>query len=123
MLASYADIIEVAGERQPDFYDSNGVPRYRPFHPDLGPDIYADEVALLKIACQSCRHEVRVQMHSGFHEKMDAAAAKLEYMPLSSRIDAKTVHYGDPPRHSCVGDTMNCIDLNVCEYWRRGKFD
>jgi hypothetical protein len=26
-------------------------------------------------------------------------------------------HYGDPPAHGCVGDTMNCYDLRIVEFW------
>lgn len=43
---------------------------------------------------------------------------------LADQIRAGTIHYGDPPRHDhhddCpAGDTMNCIDLRVIEYWTR----
>jgi len=34
----------------------------------------------------------------------------------------RELHYGDPPRHGCVGDTMNCDDLEVLEVWHRPAF-
>ena len=30
---------------------------------------------------------------------------------------AYNYHYGDPPRHGCVGDSMNCIDVHIVEAW------
>lgn len=29
------------------------------------------------------------------------------------------LHYGDPPSHGCVGDTENCYDLRVVEFWEK----
>jgi len=29
------------------------------------------------------------------------------------------LHYGDPPQHGCVGDTMNSVPIRVIEFWHR----
>ena len=115
----------------PKWFDSNGVPRYEKFHPDLCPNIYADEVVLLKIACQDCGRRFLVEMNWGrfscllsgrkipsFRErlmgwkKLSDAEKKEEWSPI---------HYGDPPIHGCVGDTMNVYDLQVIQLWARAK--
>jgi hypothetical protein len=47
---------------EPRWWDDHGVPRFAEHHPNLAPDIYADEVALLVISCQGCGQEFHVQM-------------------------------------------------------------
>jgi hypothetical protein len=178
MLADYEDIIEAASEgirerhreqhnefsrtcegwhandchcvEQPLWWDENGVPRYKPHHPKLCPDIYATEIALLRISCQSCDTEFEVQMSWSEHADLmslvnamrmikSATGVSLHVGPrtistataLSERVKDGSIHYGDPPRHghgqgkiniggTCSGDTMNCWDLKVMEFWRRG---
>jgi len=41
---------------------------------------------------------------------------------LAEQIAHGEIHYGDPPSTGCcaAGDTMNCWDLRVVEYWARG---
>jgi hypothetical protein len=31
------------------------------------------------------------------------------------------LHYGDPPNHGCVGDTMNCEDISIKEFWEKPR--
>lgn len=168
LIRFYAD--RMGMDSTPLWWDENGVPRFRAHHPNLSPNIYANEVALVLISCQECRREFRVQMVSG---KMDAiwqrvsafgpagkvadaalAIARQLSAPLGGKDDSEhgaklrelaeelnalrdkppatladairagTIHYGDPPRHDdttgpeChAGDTMNCYDLRVLEYW------
>jgi len=150
-------------------------PRFQPHHPDLCADIYADEVALLKIACQSCGREFLVQMSYGpcdaaqvlamsghgviprlldetlvmlkdaigiasdSDSDSDSASAsmldrmhaitlelgarrKLRPQSLADQVTAGVIHYGDPPSVDCcaAGATMNCYDLAIVEFWRRG---
>ncbi len=102
MNARFEDITSRISE-SPLWYDSNGTPRYGPFQPQLCPDIYTNTVVLLRIMCQDCRKEFDVEMH---------ATLFWDFNPLK-------LHYGDPPVHGCVGDTMNCEDLRVLECWHR----
>jgi hypothetical protein len=95
----------------PTWFDSNGTPRYGEFTPGACPNIYADEVALVEIGCQSCGECFMVEMH---HPLMEPEWTLKEHI-LNS--EGALVHYGDPPAHGCVGDTMNCLDLRVVQYW------
>lgn len=106
MHESYIDITSRIDE-EPSWYDANGAPRYGEFTPKRCPNIYADIVFLLLIACQDCGKEFRVQMHSDWFNRTGRA-----YRPSKA-------HYGDPPIHGCVGDTMNCEDIEVLEVWKR----
>lgn len=137
MLADYQDIRRLI-EREPLWWDVHGVPRYLPHSPKLASDIYCDEVALLTVACQSCRQEFKVQIT---HKRLSAAAyAWAKQVPegpaqqerfalitsglLAHEVRTKEIHYGDPPRHDngghcSSGDTMNVIDLRVEEFWTR----
>ena len=98
MHSNYRDILDRINE-EPSWYDENGTPRYGEFAPDMCPNIYAHSVVLLEIACQSCGRRFRVEMNEG------------PWLP--SDIPPKNWHYGDPPAHGCVGDTMNCDDLVI----------
>lgn len=108
MKHHYHDIVEKLGT--PSWWDENGTPRYCPFGPEHNADIYARQVALLLIQCQSCGHEFTVCMSSGPLE-----------VPLSKRIDDHSIHYGDPPNTSCCagGATMNSDPRRVVELWHR----
>lgn len=148
MKESYDDITLRIVEK-PSWWDQDGVPRYGEHSPYKCPDIYADEVVLLKITCQSCQREFLVQMHWG---KLDRSRCVIQlqaecyrsskkmdesYKPpfLRDMIADGSIHYGDPPIHynqnmvvseggstvefSCIGNSMNCEDLEVQEYWSR----
>ena len=178
MLADYEDIIEQASEgirefhreqhneisreceswyegdchcvHQPLWWDENGVPRYKAHHPSLCPNIYATEVVLLRISCQSCDVEFEVQMSWSQSSEIMALARATEVIrratgirvhvgdgmiksrSLAELVKDGSIHYGDPPRHEhgdgrihigggCAGDVMNCWDLKVMEFWRREK--
>ena len=103
MKASYEDITSRIQE-SPTWYDEDGVPRYGKFSPEYCPDIYTNEVFLIRIACQDCGERFDVEMHSHIFEHI---------------ANPKELHYGDPPIHGCVGDTMNCEDLEILEAWHR----
>lgn len=108
MLASYNDIRSRIKE-EPQWFDSNGVPRYEPFSPELIPCIYANEAILYEIQCQNCEKPFMVA---------DQRARFFEGS-IADEIMRHQVHYGDPPRHDCTGDTMNCVDIRIVEYWHR----
>ena len=113
MHENYTDIRERIAE-EPTWYDQNGTPRYGLFHPDMCPNIYADECVLLRIACQYCAEEFDVQMSGGV---------------LNHIENPKKLHYGDPPIHEnnhgewcAAGATMNCEDISVLQVWLRPDF-
>jgi len=117
MLAKYEDILKRIKE-EPKWFDSNGVPRYDKFSPELSPNIYADEVVLLKIMCQQCNKIFFVEMNWDKADKF-----LFEKPALSEMVKQKTIHYGDPPRHNdCgAGNTMNSIPLRVMQFWKRNE--
>jgi hypothetical protein len=119
MHQSYRDIREKLGE--PVWWDEYGVPRYCSFEPSRAGDVYADEVALLEIACQSCGRLFQVAItESKWHMMLlEAAAPDRDIPTLAEAITGGSVHYGDPPNVGCcmAGATMNCQDLRVLEYW------
>jgi len=119
MLSDYDDI----KKRIKDpviWYDTNGVPRYDKYHPSMNPNIYASESILYKIKCQACKEEFIVQddWHEWVGNKRDISFSQLfeEQINNTGSID---FHYGDPPIHCCVGDTMNCEDIELLEFWYR----
>ena len=105
MHESYMDIQSRIIE-EPTWYDANGTPRYGPFTPERCPNIYSDQVVLLRIACQGCGREFDVEIHGD------------TFRPIKH---PHKLHYGDPPIHRCIGDTMNCYDLEVLEVWHRER--
>ena len=119
MLPDYDDIRRRIPE-QPKWFDNHGVPRYDEFKPDDVPNIYAREACLYLIRCQACHAKFKVSAHSD-----DYVRIIHKDINLSDQITNKFLHYGDPPRHNdCAGgDTMNCEDIRVLEYWRKERFD
>ncbi len=112
MLCPYRDITDRLGD--PLWWDEAGVPRYVEFGPNESNNIYATEVALLEVACQSCHNRMRVAMS---YHCLDDIMVKYPAGPLSGRVEA--LHYGDPPCWECAGGaTMNCIDIRVIEFWQ-----
>jgi len=69
MHNNYSDITNLI-EEQPKWWDENGVPRYETFHPNLLPDIYADEAVLYLIECQNCKREFEVAESFSIHNAM-----------------------------------------------------
>ena len=139
MHAGYEDIIEAIG-KPPLWWDEHGVPRFRAHHPKLSPDIYANEVVLLRIACQCCLHEQLVQRTWGSGQairwlihvewaalsKGEAVDKSRSVRTLADAVRDGSIHYGDPPHHDddrgefChAGCTMNVYDLKIEEFWAR----
>jgi len=108
MHIAYEDIVSRINE-EPTWYDNNGVPRYGKYSPDRCPNIYAQVTGLFLIKCQYCNKEFQVEMHS-------------DIFGFRSTNPPTKWHYGDPPLHGCTGDTMNCIDIEVLEFWQRKDF-
>jgi len=114
MKCFYSDIIEKCGE--PQWWDEVGVPRYCNFDPKKVNDIYAREVAFLRIRCQSCHKEFLVAISwCPIHNLRNIAAY--------SERKKGDIYYRDPPRHDidgrcCAGETMTSETLEVIELWK-----
>lgn len=109
----YKDIRDRIAE-PPKWFDEEAVPRYCDFSPNQKASIYADEVALVLIACQVCERRFKVALsRSSFHS----------CPTIEAYIRDGSLHYGDPPNVECcpAGATMNCDDLKVLEYWRLNR--
>lgn len=118
MLESYDDIRKRIPE-PPKWFDTHGVPRYDEFHPSLSPNVYAHEVLLYEIACQSCGARFRVEANWSRYDLI-SMARDAPNPSLSERVRRQEIHYGDPPCWECAaGATMNCIDLRTVQFWSR----
>jgi hypothetical protein len=132
MTGGYEDILELAARAgaTPLWWDQHGTPRFAPHHPKHCPDIYADEVVLLVIACQLCGYEMPVQMSQSAMDRVRASLMKVApLLTLAERCRKRLIHYGDPPWHDERGEfchagcTMNCEDIRVLEFWHRENFE
>jgi len=128
MHSDYTDIKSRISE-EPTWYDCHGVPRYGKFDPMNCPDIYATDIVLLEIACQDCRTRFLVEMHwSIMHQVFDKHSESFTnvmriWLKNKDKEYGTPFHYGDPPLHGCVGDTMNCFDLRIVEFWHKERFE
>lgn len=112
MLPDYDDIKKRIQE-PPLWYDQNGVPRYDKFHPSmLG--IYDSYAILVRISCQDCLTQFLVS--HGWNPY--TYIWQSQHVPTMEEV-IDLYHYGDPPRHGCTGDTMNCHDHEVVEAWEQ----
>jgi hypothetical protein len=133
MHQHYGEIIERLGE--PRWWGEQGVPRYCPFSPGEADSIYADQVALVRIECQSCGHPFDV-CYSSSHsdsllEEREDLAAYIRATVLEESLFKtgplrgmrRELHYGDPPNICCcaAGPTMTAIPVRVLEFWRRDR--
>lgn len=117
MLPFFDDITSRITEK-PSWYDSNGVPRYGKFNPEMC-GVYAKYIAYMEIACQSCDKRFEVA------SEVDMMSVREPVRPtLAGKSSAwhciGSFHYGDPPAHGCIGDTMNSIPIRVIEFWEKG---
>jgi hypothetical protein len=133
---SYFDITSRLGE--PLWWDDQGVPRYAPFRPQMC-GVYDRYVAYMEIACQACGKRFFVASSVSAlgipydRERVWEYAngkARLCRDLMPSKRDANHFHYGDPPNHSetddqsCLaGNSMNCIDLRIIEFWEMTCFE
>lgn len=130
MKSGYEDLLAIAAgaipPQTPQWWDENGAPRFVAHGTHYCPDIYANEIVLLEIACQRCERRQLVQMSSSQMDEIRARMMQREFVSLAKQVEAGAIHYGDPPHHNdsrgewChAGCTMNCYDLRVIEFWRR----
>lgn len=114
----YQDLLNLS-PTPPLWFDEHAVPRFCPFAPDEVANIYAAEVVLLGIECQSCETRFEVAMSWS-----DADLVLRKQRRFS--LDVQALHYGDPPNIQCcpAGPTMNSEPKRVLEFWRRdGRFE
>ena len=134
MLIGYNDVRSRIPQ-EPKWYTPNGYPRYCEFSPqETG--VYVRSELLVRIACQYCHQEFLVGAGwNDFNFENLFAYTKIvrilgtdlkltgEQISELCREDiveiAKNYHYGDPPPHGCVGDTMSCYSLEIVEAWER----
>lgn len=118
MKAQFDDIIKRAGT--PAWYDVDGIPRYGEFNPDDVANIYANHIAFIHVGCQNCYETFYVTNHC--HKGIAEADRRIigldnPEISLPSKGDIGWFRYGDPPRHNCIGDTMNSIPLEVLKFY------
>jgi hypothetical protein len=121
MKSNYYDILDIT-DKEPLWYDENGCPRFMPFSPELCPNIYADECILLLIRCQDCHKDFKAQMsYYGLRGGQSFQERVWRFMKDGHKPMFSPLHYGDPPIHGCVGDTENCEDIKILEFWIRNR--
>lgn len=138
MYQPYFDITEKLGV--PLWWDENGVPRYKEFHPSMSADIYADFVALQEIHCQSCgeRFEccaswslVKACSTGAPQERLDlvwdeTGKKATPKSGLPSVDGPGFVCFGDAPWHGtqqCSGTTMTTHTSKVLQFWKRASME
>lgn len=109
MNHDYADITHRLGP--PPWYREHGVPAYGLPLPWKSGNIYAGVVVLFRIACQHCDQRFLV---------MSTAMLSEAVLPKPGLDGLEAWHYGDPPNHGCVGDSMNCWDYEIVRVWTKG---
>lgn len=99
----------------PKWFDEVAVPRYCDFSPQAVTDIYADEAALVEIACQMCEHRFYVAFSRNRGDGWNVSSM------LWQQIEKQAIDYLDPPNIGCCpsGPTMTSNSLRVLEYWSR----
>lgn len=92
----------------PYWYDELGTPRYDVFHPTmLG--VYDNYAVYGTIECQACGEQFEVGAGSTGY----SAGTR----PWTLKDIVEKYHYGDPPIHECVGDTMMSENFTVLQAW------
>lgn len=129
MFPAYRDILDLADAcgMDPDWFDEHGVPRFRPFHPDLL-GVHDCFALLAKVRCADryCGAEIlvgvgwqRIDLSALLAGRDSAAVRSVERLVAGFGV-------GDPPRHNCpgAGETMVCDIVGIVEVWERsGAFD
>jgi hypothetical protein len=119
MFNDYSDITERIAE-PPKWWDEYGVPRYAEYDHYQVANIYAQETALVEIACSACWRHFEVAFSipgSGLQETIGKCGS------LAEAIQKGEIHYGDPPNYGNCRDgaSMGCYDLRVLQYWSRAN--
>lgn len=119
MHAYYHDLLMffACSCRSPQWFGERGVPRFCEFNPENRTNVYAKEIALAEIACQSCGQKFLVEFS---FTDMQAAVGSAS---LRDAIEGKFLDYGDPPNVQCcaAGPTMTSEMIRVVQFWRRDR--
>lgn len=109
----YSDIRDRIPE-EPKWFDENAVPRYCEFEPNKVAGIYAAEVVLAVIACQTCQRRFNVAFSMSRFNFYGGES-------LADRVGRRQLHYGDPPNVQCCasGPTMTSDMLRVLQFWNK----
>lgn len=127
MYPLYQDLREKLGA--PHWIDQHGVPRYKPFHPDLL-GIYDRWAVMFEVECQACRKRFRC---AGGVSRLHIVRTPLEKVKvitietIEQALD-HLVSWGDAPWHDadgdeagfssqCVGTTMTTAIPVIVEVW------
>lgn len=126
MLPAFPDLLALAGDRVPDWYDEHGTPRYARFHPDLL-GVYDRFAVLAEIACSNCGRRFLVGLGT---PATVFRCGELDTYTAVSWAQIGPDSYGDPPRHDhvdgsgrCAGETMSSDVIGVIEVWERDTGD
>jgi len=127
MLCRYDDLRALT-DKEPIWFDEQGVPRWCEFHPSKANNPYADEVALLEIECQECRRRYKVAVSWSLAFAMienagKAGAATFDQLKANRpSLHPHNLCWGDPPCWECsAGYCMSCFERRVLEFWQRGE--
>lgn len=119
MFDSYDDIKKRIAEK-PTWWDVHGVPRYGDIPEDMRPFVR-------RIKCQGCGRVFKVALVGNVYKnygdetfdfvsvlwdvEIEGEREPALYKPVYREPEAipEDWHYGDPPAHDCVGDSMNSI--------------
>ena len=109
----YSDILERIHE-PPVWFDEHAVPRFNLFTPYQCANIYASQVVLFLIECQSCKREFLVAMSWAKHDEKSS---------LADDVKSQQLNYGDPPNVDCCqsGPTMMSVPRRVLEFWTQDR--
>jgi len=112
MKENYEDILSRLGK--PDWWDWYGVPRY-------GEPTRVPKHLIGRIRCQHCAREFRVALVGVYiHNSSNIEQVKdqPDWEHFSHLALVEHWHYGDPPFHDCIGDTMNSVpEWEWAEFW------
>ena len=118
MFQPYDDLHELAGYREPLWWDECGVPRWCEFEPREVNDIYASEVMLLEILCQCCGRRFRVAISQGIFGRRMILHDDLPYYG-----DAPCFAFSKEGMDQCAGSTMTSETVRILEHWVREGID
>lgn len=83
---------------------------------DYSDAVYARLKALSKIGLDVSHEEIAAVLEQRPDDIKKIVA------PKAFSDDAGMFHYGDPPIHNCIGDTMNSVPVRVREFWERNNY-
>jgi hypothetical protein len=112
MRARYPDLIALA-PTPPIWWDELGVPRFVAFAPTLRADLYATEIALVRVCCSGCgaMHDVATSCNP---------AANASVRSLASRASEGRLPTIEAPAFGCcdAGPMRFLEPIRILQFWR-----